>query len=108
MKKKKIFKTYEERIAYLDMMAENDANPPQRCTRYEFVNALKQFDMALYARLFGAYQQSMELQFMWNTVNDLDRRNEDFISMTQQLSIDGETLDELFRVVGRHRIDAKF
>ena len=104
--KNRIFRSFEERMRYLDALAEAEANPVRKCTRYDFVKALKAYDMSLYERLFTAYQQSSELQFLWNTVNELDRDNADFIAMTAQLGIGNDILDDLFRLVSVHRVDA--
>lgn len=98
------FNSIEERLQYLDELAGVDSNPPRKCTKYEFVMALKRIDMPLYQTLYGAYQQNPELQFMWNTVNELDRDNEDFIGMTGSLQISEEKLDALFHAIGVGRV----
>ena len=58
--------------------------PPPRtvCTKYELVNALS--------------AHFPELQFFWNTVNDLDRANADFQRFAQSLGISEAQIDAIF------------
>ncbi len=49
--------------------------PPPRtvCTKYELITALRDHFPTLLAELRQAYAADPELQFYWNTVNNLDR-----------------------------------
>ena len=72
--------------------------PPPRtvCTKYELVNALSTHFPELLAELRQAYAASPELQFFWNTVNDLDRENADFQRFAQTLGISEAQIDAIF------------
>jgi len=72
--------------------------PPARttCTKYELVSALSAHFPALLAELRQAYAASPELQFFWNTVNDLDRENADFQRFAQSLGITEAQIDAIF------------
>lgn len=72
--------------------------PPPRtvCTKYELVNVLQAHFPELLAELRQAYAASPELQFYWNTVNDLDRANADFQRFAENLGITSEQLDAIF------------
>lgn len=72
--------------------------PPPRtvCTKYELVNCLEQHFPELLALLREAYAASAELQFFWNTVNDLDRENADFQRFAQTLGISEAQIDAIF------------
>ena len=94
----------EERRKYCEAMAELDANPPRKCTKYEFVNAIRSLDPSLYQTLFQAYMNSPEMQFLWNTVNELDRDNDDFRRMTNSVGLNDDILYDLFHIIGAKRI----
>lgn len=94
----------EERRKYIEAMAELDAHPPRKCTKYEFVNAIRTLNPSLYATLFQAYMASPEMQFLWNTVNELDRDNVDFQRLTASVGLDDEILYDVFHVIGAKRI----
>lgn len=72
--------------------------PPARtvCTKYELVETLSKHFPELLARLREAYAASTELQFFWNTVNDLDRSNADFQRLAQTLGISEAQIDAIF------------
>ena len=74
------------------------APPPPRtvCTKYELVSALQTHFPELLAELRQAYAASPDLQFYWNTVNDLDRNNADFQRFASALGITAEQLDAIF------------
>ena len=76
--------------------------PPPRtvCTKYELVSALSAHFPALLAELRQAYAASAELQFFWNTVNDLDRANADFQRFAQTLGISEAQIDAIFAAIG--------
>lgn len=76
--------------------------PPPRttCTKYELITALREHFPALLAALRQAYAADAELQFYWNTVNDLDRENPDFQAAAEKLGITAEQLDAIFAAVG--------
>ena len=71
-------------------------SPRTVCTKYELVNALSAHFPDLLAELRQAYASSPELQFFWNTVNDLDRANADFLRFAQTLGITEEQIDAIF------------
>ena len=66
------------------------------CTKYELVSALQAHFPELLAELRQAYAASAELQFYWNTVNDLDRANADFQRFAQTLGISEAQIDAIF------------
>lgn len=72
--------------------------PPPRtvCTKYELVNVLSTHFPELLAELREAYVGSAELQFFWNTVNDLDRANADFQRFAESLGISDAQIDAIF------------
>ena len=72
--------------------------PPPRtvCTKYELVNVLQAHFPELLAELREAYAASPELQFYWNTVNDLDRGNSDFQRFAASRGITSEQIDAIF------------
>ncbi len=72
--------------------------PPPRtvCTKYELVGVLSKHFPELLAELRQAYAASPELQFYWNTVNDLDRANADFQRFAQTLGISEAQIDAIF------------
>ena len=75
--------------------------PPARttCTKYELITALRERFPELLAVLRQAYATDAELQFFWNSVNDLDRNNADFGQICERLKIDAATLDAIFDVI---------
>ena len=74
---------------------------PKTCTKYELVNAAKA--LGLYETLYAAYVSSAEMQFYWNTVQELDRDNADFQAFAQTLGIAEAQLDAVFRKVAENR-----
>lgn len=72
--------------------------PPPRtvCTKYELVNVLQAHFPELLAELRQAYAASPELQFFWNTVNDLDRENADFQRLALGIGISEAQIDAIF------------
>lgn len=68
----------------------------QRCTKYQLVTCLRTHYPALLTTFRTAYAANTDLQFYWNTVNDLDRNNEDFKVAQQALGITDEQVDEIF------------
>ena len=76
--------------------------PPPRtvCTKYELITALREHFPALLTALRQAYSSDAELQFFWNSVNDLDRNNADFQAAAVKLGIDAATLDAIFAAIG--------
>lgn len=75
--------------------------PPPRtvCTKYELVETLSKHFPELLARLREAYAASTELQFFWNTVNDLDRSNADFQRFTHSLGISDAEISAIFNAL---------
>lgn len=73
--------------------------PPSTCTKYELITALREHFPELLAELRQAYATDAELQFFWNSVNDLDRNNADFGAICERLKIDAATLDAIFDVI---------
>jgi len=95
------YKFYKQTLAALQ-----DPNKlPTTCTRYEFVKAIKEIGDDYYQRLFLAYSNSMEIQFYWNTVNELDRTNEDFIRLAKMLEVTDDEIYEVFRRVAIDRLE---
>lgn len=74
--------------------------PRTTCTKYELVRALRDRFPALLAALRQAYAADPELQFFWNSVNDLDRENADFQAAAEKLGISEATLDAIFAAIG--------
>ena len=70
--------------------------PRTVCTKYELVNVLSAHFPELLTQLKAAYASTPELQFYWNTVNDLDRNNMDFQHFTESLGVTAEQLDAIF------------
>jgi len=72
--------------------------PPPRtvCTKYELVSVLSAHFPELLAELRQAYAASPDLQFYWNSVNDLDRANADFQRFAQTLGISEAQIDAIF------------
>jgi hypothetical protein len=84
-------------------IAEGRERLPRTCTKYELVNALKALDPALLERVRAAYASDADLQFFWNTVQELSRDNEDFARLAASLGATGEQLDALFAKVKEAR-----
>lgn len=89
-------------------MARVDENPPTECTKYEFVRAIRALDQSLYASLMRLYSSSVEIQFFWNTVNDLDRANADFQRLSDAAGLDDVKLYDIFHWIGIDRVRAKY
>ena len=70
------------------------------CTKYELISALREHYPELFEALREQYVIDPELQFWWNTVNDLDRNNADFQAAAEKLGIDAATLDAIFGAIG--------
>lgn len=84
-------------------IAEGRERLPRTCTKYELVNALKALDPALLERVRAAYATDTDLQFFWNTVQELSRDNEDFARLAASLGATEEQLDALFAKVKEAR-----
>lgn len=76
--------------------------PPPRttCTRYELISVLRERFPELLTSLREACASDAELQFWWNSVNELDRNNADFAAAAEKLGIDAPTLDAVFAAAG--------
>lgn len=72
---------------------------PRHCTKYQLVRALRERFPELLTTLRQAYAADPELQFFWNTVNDLDRENPDFAAAVEKLGIPEAQLDAIFAAV---------
>jgi len=70
-----------------------------KCTKYQLVTTLRNKYPTLFEELKQAYASDSELQFYWNTVNDLDRENLDFKSIVGKLDITSEQLTEIFNSI---------
>lgn len=70
---------------------------PTICTKYQLVNALKRSFPALLETLRTAYATNTELQFYWNTVQELDRTNDEFRAFATALGVTDEQLEGIFR-----------
>lgn len=93
----------ESRRRMAERIAEAAAHLPTTCTKYEFVNALAALDPALLEAVRAAYAANTDLQFFWNTVQELDRNNADFQRFAASLRATEEQLDEIFRKVKEMR-----
>jgi len=71
----------------------------QRCTKYQLVTCLNAYFHELLNRLRQEYVDNPTLQFYWNTVNDLDRNNDDFKTAVAALGITDELLDAIFEKI---------
>ena len=89
----------ESRRRMAERTAEAAAHLPTTRTKYEFVNALAALDPALLENVRAAYAANTDLQFYWNTVQELDRNNADFQRFAAVLEATEEQLDEIFRKV---------
>lgn len=76
---------------------------PATCTKYELVNALQELDPELLTSLRAAYAQYEDLQFYWNTVQELARGNGDFRRFALMLGADDAQLDALFARIAEDR-----
>ena len=101
------FRNIDDLRFYKSVMAklQDPDNLPKECTKYEFVNALKEANMEYYNRLLNMYYSSPELQFYWNTVNDLNRDNEDFKRLAILVGATEEEVIEVFRRVAIDRLE---
>ena len=82
-----------------------DNNPPTKCSKNEFIEALQSVDEALFNKLFEIYKASSVLQFHWATVNELDRNHPTFIRFVNDLHLTDELLNDIFHVVGVRRLE---
>ena len=78
-------------------------NLPTTCTRYELVEAIRRIDPALLETLRTAYSQSADLQFFWNSVQELDRNNSDFARLAQTVGATDSQLDAIFIAIAKVR-----
>lgn len=69
------------------------------CTKYQLVCVLEANHQDMLLRLRNAYNQNEDLRFYWNTVQDLDRTNEDFKLAQQQLGMTDEEVESIFREI---------
>lgn len=69
------------------------------CTKYQLVCVLRERHSELLDRLRSAYAESCDLQFFWNTVQDLDRTNDDFRSAQESIGITDDEVSEIFSEV---------
>ena len=67
------------------------------CTKYQLINVLKNYYPQLYQRLIEEYLHNNQLQFYWNSVNELDRYNQDFIKIVDHLGILQNQLNLIFQ-----------
>lgn len=88
--------TPEEEAQWREEHPEPPPPPRTVCTKYELVSALQAHFPELLAELREAYAASAELQFFWNTVNDLDRNNADFQRFAASLGISEAQIDAIF------------
>ena len=92
--------TEEEAEAWRESHPAPEPPPRTTCTKYELVTALRERFPELLTALREAYATDAELQFFWNTVNDLDRANPDFAAAVKKLGIDAAAIDAIFAAVG--------
>lgn len=95
------YKFYKNQLERL----QDPNNLPTTCTKPEFVNAVKQISFDHYNKLLSAYSSLVEFQFYWNTVNELDRHDEDFIKLVSIFDDSSEEIDDIFRRVAIARLE---
>lgn len=66
------------------------------CTKYQLVGVLKEYYPQVFEQLRQAYASNSDIQFYWNTVNELDRTNADFIEAFEGLGFTAEFVEEVF------------
>ena len=69
---------------------------PTTCTKYQLVGVLKEYYPQVFEQLRQAYASNADVQFYWNTVNELDRTNADFIEAFEGLGFTAEFVEEVF------------
>lgn len=72
------------------------APPRTTCTKYELVRVLREEYPEEFESLRQAYASNADVQFYWNTVNELDRNNQDFLTLVTSLGFTEEQIDEVF------------
>lgn len=72
------------------------APPRTTCTKYELVRVLREEYPEEFESLRQAYASNADVQFYWNTVNELDRNNQDFLTLVNSLGFTEEQVDEVF------------
>ena len=91
--------TEEEAEAWRQAHPAPEPSAPTTCTKYELVRSLRKYFPELLVELQRAYGADDELQFYWNSVNDLDRENPDFAAAVEKLGITEAQLDAIFAAV---------
>ena len=65
-------------------------------TKYSLLVCLRANHAELYDTLKAAYDASADLRFFWNSVNELNRLNEDFINAYTSLGLTAEQVEAIF------------
>ena len=73
--------------------------PVTKCTKYDLVKCLREHFPEYLDKLKDAYGKNSHVAFFWNTVNDLDRNNEEFIELAHAIGFDDTQIDEVFSLV---------
>lgn len=72
------------------------APPRTTCTKYELITVISLRFPELLKQFRDEYEDSYELRFYWNTVQELDRTNADFQRFALALGISEEQIDAIF------------
>lgn len=73
--------------------------PVTKCTKYDLVKCLREHFPEYLEKLKDAYGKNSHVAFFWNTVNDLDRNNAEFIELAHAIGFDDTQIDEVFSLV---------
>lgn len=73
--------------------------PVTKCTKYDLVKCLREHFPEYLEKLKDAYGKDSHVAFFWNTVNDLDRNNAEFIELAHAIGFDDTQIDEVFSLV---------
>ena len=73
--------------------------PVTKCTKYDLVKCLREHFPEYLDKLKDAYSKNSHVAFFWNTVNDLDRNNAEFIELAHAIGFDDTQIDEVFSLV---------
>lgn len=73
--------------------------PVTKCTKYDLVKCLREHFPEYLEKLKDAYDKDSHVAFFWNTVNDLDRNNAEFIELAHAIGFDDTQIDEVFSLV---------
>ena len=98
-------RTKEQVLQYKKILYEIDKNPPTKCSKYEFAQALESINHSLYTELMTQYKQNAEVEFLWTTVIELDRNDSNFIRLSQIMNLSEELVNDIFHLIGVSRFE---